>query len=263
MSVHPVTLDGIGTVDVTVNDRGEGRPILLLHGGAGPPSVAAFAPMLADRLRVHVYTPTHPGFGGTPRPDWLSSVPRLAEVYARLLTVLDLRDVVVIGNSIGGWIAAELALVDRGRVRQLVLVDAGGIVVDGHPPVDIFSLSPEELSQLSFHNPAAFRIDPTKMSDQQKAGMAANRVALAVYGGRPSIGDPSLRGRLQKVEVPTLVLWGESDGVYPPEYGRAYAAAIPHAEFQLLPQTGHVPQMETPEALLTAIQKFLEAPAAP
>jgi len=263
MTVHTVALDGIGSVDVTVTDRGEGRPVLLLHGGAGPPSVAAFASLLADRLHVHVYAPTHPGFGGTSRPDWLNSVPRLAAVYARLLAVLDLHDVVVVGNSIGGWIAAELALADRGRVGQLVLVDAGGIVVDGPPPVDIFALSPEELSKLSFHNPAAFRIDPTKMSDQQRAGMAANRVALAVYGGRPSVGDPSLRSRLPKVEVPTLVLWGESDRVYPPDYGRAYAAAIPHAQFQILPQAGHVPQMETPEALLTAIQKFVGTAAAP
>src|SRR4051812_3912336 len=106
-------------------DQGSGRRFLLLHGGGGPLSVAAFAERLATGNRV--ITPTHPGFGGTERPDALRTVRGLAELYATLLDELQLADVTVIGNSLGGWIAAELALLHSPRVSRLILVDAVGI----------------------------------------------------------------------------------------------------------------------------------------
>jgi pimeloyl-ACP methyl ester carboxylesterase len=257
VTTHAVTLDGVGSIDVTVAVRGEGRPAFLLHGGAGPQSVAGLAALLTDRLGLKVYTPTHPGFGGTARPEGLDSVRKLAEVYTRLLAALGLDKVLVIGNSIGGWIAAEMALVGGPRVGQLVLIDAGGIEVAGIPTLDVFSLSPAELSKLSFHDPTKFPINPAAMSDEQRAGMAANRAALAVYAGRPSMVDLTLRGRLKEIKVPTLVVWGESDRVVVPEYGRAYAAAIPGAQFHLIPGAGHLPQIESPEKLLTAIGSFV------
>jgi pimeloyl-ACP methyl ester carboxylesterase len=139
-----------------------------------------------------------------------------------------------------------------------VLVDAVGIEVEGHPVTDIFPLALDELSRLSYHDPAAFRIDPAAMTEAQRAGMAANRAALIVYGGEPTMPDPTLRGRLSQVTLPTLVLWGDSDQIVDPDYGRAFAAAIPGARFQLLPATGHVPQIETPEQLLRAIWDYAD-----
>src|SRR5256885_1185810 len=135
-------------VDVALDEYGHGRPYLLLHGGAGPRSVAGFAQLLADGGDARVLVPTHPGFDGTARPDWLDSSAGLAEVYAGLLDALDLHDVTVIGNSVGGWIAAEMALRGSDRIGRVVLVDAVGIAVDGHPVADVFTLSPAELSQL-------------------------------------------------------------------------------------------------------------------
>jgi pimeloyl-ACP methyl ester carboxylesterase len=114
-------------------------------------------------------------------------------------------------------------------------------------------LSPDELSKLSCHDPAKFGIDPATLTDAQRAGFAANLAALRVYGGEQSMADPTLRGRLASIGVPVLVLWGESDQVIDPDYGRAYAAAIPGARFQLLPGAGHLPQIETPDQLLAAI----------
>ncbi|MCI4324787.1 MAG: alpha/beta hydrolase [Thermoplasmata archaeon] len=259
MTVQSVTVEGAGTVELTVVERGSGRPILLLHGGAGPGSVLGFAQLIADRHGAHVYVPTHPGFGGTPRPPWLTSVPLLARVYAGLIETLAQKDVVVVGNSIGGWIGAELAVSHPGRVGSLVLVDAGGIDVPGQPTVDVFSLSLEEVVRLSWHNPAAFPKSPGPPSDADRAVLVGNRAALAVYGGNPPAADPTLRTRLAGLRVPTLVLWGESDRIVAPEYGRAYAAAIPGAQFHLLPGAGHVPQLETPEALLAAVWPFVEA----
>ena len=244
---------GSASTPLTVTERGQGRAVLLLHGGAGLISVAAFAGLLAEALPARVLTPVHPGFGGTPRPEELNSIGGLAALYEALLEQQDLEDVVVIGNSIGGWIAAELALRHSPRVGQVVLVDAVGIQVEGHPVADPFKLNLNELMALSYFDPAPFRIDLSAIPEPQRAAMAANRVALGVYGGQPSMGDPTLRARLEGVKVPALVLWGEADRVCDVTYGRAYAEAIPNAKFVLLERTGHVPQLETPAALLKAI----------
>jgi pimeloyl-ACP methyl ester carboxylesterase len=263
MATRTLTLSpaGSGQLDITVDDRGEGRPVLLLHGGGGPQMVAGFADLLASEGPARVLTPTHPGFGGTPRPDGLASMAGLAALYRVLLDRLGLDDVTVIGNSIGAWIAAELALLGSARISSLVLADAVGIEVEGHPVADIFPLSMDELARLSYHDPAAFRIDPDAMTEAQRAGLAANRAALAVYGGT-RMADPALRGRLAAIAVPTLVVWGESDRIADPGYGRALAAAIPGARFRLLPGTGHLPQLETPRELLRAVRDFAGAPAA-
>ena len=249
------TLDvaGIGPVELRVEDRGAGRPFLVLHGGAGPQSVAAFAQLLAEKDHNRVLTPTHPGFGGTPRPDGLHSVAGLAALYSALLDDLGLEDVTVIGNSVGGWIAAEMALLDSPRVSALVLLDAVGIEAEGHAVADVSGLSAPEIQGLSFHDPAPFRVDPATIGDAQRAIMAANGRALALYAGSPAMADPTLLGRLGGIAIPTLVLWGESDRIVEPAYGQAYAAAIDGARFEVLPATGHVPQLETPDLVLQKI----------
>jgi pimeloyl-ACP methyl ester carboxylesterase len=260
-ATRTVTVDGIGAVPVTYGGRGTGHPFVLLHGGAGPQSVTGFADQLAEVGPARVITPVHPGFAGTPRPAALSSIASLARLYATLLDELGLADVTVVGNSIGGWIAAEMALAGSARISGVVLVDACGIEVPGHPVADFFSLTLDQVAELSYHDPGPFRIDPAAMSAEQRAAMAGNRGALAVYGGT-AMADPGLRARLGQVSVPTLVVWGDSDRIVDPDYGRAYAAAIPGAQFRLLPATGHVPQIETPDQLLGAIRDFAAPRAA-
>ena len=132
-ATYTVTADAIGPVPVTVTERGEGRPFLLLHGGAGPQSVDGFATLLASSGPARVLTPLHPGFGGSPRPESLDSMPGLARLYVQLLADLGLTGVTVIGNSIGGWIAAEIALLNSPRTSGVILVDAAGLKIDAHP----------------------------------------------------------------------------------------------------------------------------------
>ena len=254
-STHNLTIDGIGPVDVAVSQRGQGHPFLLLHGGAGPQSVSAFADLLAGKEPARVITPTHPGFGGTPRPEALGTVRGLAALYVALLDELDLTDVTVVGNSIGGWVTAEMALLGSARISSIVLVGATGIEGPGHPVTDFFALTLDQVFKLSYHNPEPFFVDPATLPPAVQAVAAGNRAALAVYAGT-SMSDPSLRGRLSAVKVPTLVLSGESDQIVSPDYGRAFAQAVPGALFQLLTETGHVPQIETPEQLLSAIWTF-------
>jgi pimeloyl-ACP methyl ester carboxylesterase len=250
-----VRVTGLGTVEVTFSDHGEGSPFLLLHGGGGPLTLSGFADMLAAEPARSI-TPTHPGFAGTSRPDALNSIRGLAELYVALLDALELQGVTVVGNSMGGWIAAEMALLRSARVSGLVLVDAVGIEVPDNPVVDFFSLTPRQVAEHSYHDPDKFGIDPTKLPPEALAAMAANRAALTLYAGT-AMNDPSLARRLQGVTTRTLVLWGEADRIANAGYGRAFAAAIPGARFQLLEKTGHLPQIEAPAKLLDAIREFV------
>src|ERR1700674_1943472 len=259
-SSHRIPVGGYGTVEVSVTEKGEGHPFLLLHGGGGPLTVSGFADLLAAQRPARVITPTHPGFGGTPRPDSLASVPGLAALYIALLAELDLRDVTVIGNSIGGWIAAEMALLDTNRISSFVLVDAVGIEVPGHPIADFFSLTPRQVAELSYHDPDRFGIDPSQLSPEALNVLAGNRATLTVYAGT-SMKDDGLNERLAGVTTPTLGVWGDSDHIADADYGRAFADAIPGARFQLLRDTGHLPQIETPAQLLDAVWAFAESHA--
>ena len=240
---------------VRFEERGDnGRPILILHGGGGTQTVLSIA---AGLDKAHVLIPTHPGFDGQPRPEWFNSIDDLAFAYLELLERLNLRDVLVIGSSVGGWIASAMALRDTAqRIGGLVLVNGVGIVVDGHPVPDVSTLAPQDLAALSFHNPAAFRIDPSTITPEQIAGRKANTETLYVYDSERLGGDPKLQRRLKYVKIPVLVAWGESDGVADLEYGRIYAESFPNARFEPIPEAGHLPQIEQPERLNDLMRKF-------
>jgi pimeloyl-ACP methyl ester carboxylesterase len=151
-----------------------------------------------------------------------------------------------------------MALLDTSQVRSFVLVDAVGIEVPGHPVADFFSLTPRQLAEFSYHDPDRFGIDPSKLPPDALKVMAGNRAALAVYGGT-SMREGGLEKRLSGVTTPTLVVWGDSDRIVDADYGRAFADSIPGGRFQLLRDTGHLPQIETPGQLLEAIRAFAES----
>jgi pimeloyl-ACP methyl ester carboxylesterase len=241
----------VGGAPVTVYERDCVQPFLLLHGGAGPATVAGFGDLLAARERARVIMPVHPGFDGTPRPDSLASVRDLARLYGRLLDDLELWDVTVIGNSIGGWLAAELALLNSPRISGAILIDAVGADVPGHPVTDVSGLSREQLTALSFYDPARAAPSPGRPGPTPEM-VQANMAALFAYAG-PAMNDPTLLDRLKGLDLPVHVIWGEADGIAGPDYGRALAAAIPGARFTLIPRAGHLPQVEAPEELLGVI----------
>jgi pimeloyl-ACP methyl ester carboxylesterase len=244
-------MPGVGQADVTVRERDRVQPFLLLHGGGGLATVAGFGDLLAARKHARVIMPSHPGFDGTPRPGSLASVAGLARLYAALLDRLDVWDVTVIGNSMGGWVAAELALLNSPRVSGAILINAVGIEVEGHPVTDISGLAPQEVMALSFHDPGRFAPDPGTPGPTPDM-VRANMAALFTYG-RGSMTDPTLLDRLGELDLPVQVVWGEADRIVTPGYGLAYAKAIPMASFTLMPHAGHLPQMEAPEELLGLI----------
>lgn len=260
-SASPVTrtIDLPAGLTVTIQEFGRntaGTGMLVLHGGAGPASVAGLAAAMAEH--AYVIVPTHPGFDGTPRPDATDSVADLAGAYLDLLDLLDLRAVTVIGNSVGGWIAAEAGLRDtRGRIARLILLAATGITPE--PPLEIANpalLGPAKTAELAFFRPE-LRPDPATLSAEQKAAIAANQQALAVYAGDPFCHDPKLRSRLHRVTVPVLVLAGEQDGIAPVLYERALAESFPNATFTPISQAGHFPHIDQPEVVSAAVAAFI------
>ncbi len=228
-------------LELTIDQQGEGRPVLLLHGGGGPPSMGTLPSALSDDFEVTA--PVHPGFGGAPRPEWHDGIDEIALTYLKLLEQRDLRDVLVIGSSIGGWIASEIAVREHQRITGTVLLNAVGISVEGVELADFFSLTPQQLIAYSFHDPAAAP-DPTQLPQAARDIQAANAVTLAVYARDPYMHDPKLPRRLALVPTPVLAIWGESDQIAPEPYGRAYAASFPEGQFEPIRQAGHLPHLE-------------------
>lgn len=244
-------------VGMSMNEQGSGRPILVLHGGGGPGTVAGLVAHLARSHRV--LAPTLPGWNGSPRPGELSSVGAYADAYTRYLAERDLSDVTVIGSSVGAWIAAELALRDGARrLAGIVIINGTGIEVPGHPITNISNFAPPQLAQVAYHDPSTFGAGMPTMTPELLANMRANQETLAAIAGRPHyMFDPTLRARLGEMRTLALVLWGESDRVVTAGYGRAYAAAIPGASFELVAEAGHLPQLEQPTETFRRIDAFL------
>jgi pimeloyl-ACP methyl ester carboxylesterase len=248
--INGLYADGL---QLTADQQGEGRPVLLLHGGGGPPSMGGLPVALSEDFEV--IAPVHPGFAGTPRPDWYTGIDDLALTYLQLLEQRDLHDVLVIGSSVGGWIASEMAVREHGRISGTVLLNAVGIDVEGIELADFFSLTPQELITYAFHDPSAAP-DPAQLPQQARDIQAANAATLAVYAREPYMHDPKLRRRLALVPTPVVAIWGQSDQIAPEAYGRAYAASFSNGRFEPIPQAGHLPHLEQPEQVLRAIHDF-------
>jgi pimeloyl-ACP methyl ester carboxylesterase len=246
-----------------ITESGSGRNVLILHGGGGPATMTLLGAHLAEK--AHVITPTYPGWDGTPRPESLTTVGALAEEIVHYLDEHDVKDVLVIGSSIGGWIAPEVALRDRAhRVSGLVIINGTGVNVPGQPITNVTGFTPPQLAKVAFHDPSKFGAGAPPPTPERLAMMRANAATLAMFSGSGDTYscDPGLLVRLKGIHVPTLVLWGESDHVVTKEYGRAYAAAIPNARFETVADAGHLPWLEQPEATFRVLDPFVAATAA-
>lgn len=241
---------------LTLTEAGTGRPVLILHGGGGPFTVAPIADHLAETM--HTITPTLPGWNGTERPDWFNGMDDLALAYLHYLEDNDLRDVLVIGSSLGGWIASEMAFRDgAGRITGLLLVDAGGVLVEGEPIRDFFALDARGVAEYSFHDADRFYRDPATIPAEQLAAQKANMATMRVVAGDPYMHDPKLLRRLDRVQIPALVIWGESDRIFTPGYGAAYANALGNAHLEIVEKAGHLPQIEQPAATMALIDTYI------
>jgi pimeloyl-ACP methyl ester carboxylesterase len=255
MPVHWSTI-ALPGVDLSVVRQGQGTPLLLLHGGDGPQSQLPFF----ARLSAHfdIIAPIHPGFAGSPIPEHFDDLEDLVYLYLDLLEVLNLHQVSLLGFSMGGWVAAEIAVRNTSRLARLLLVDAVGIKPGERSTrdiTDIFGLPQSEVARVLLHNPANGPNLAT-MADEQLTTLATDRIAHAMYTWDPYMHNPKLRYRLHRINVPTLLLWGASDRVVPVTYAQAYQRLIPGARLEVIAEAGHLPHVEQPEALLQHIVSF-------
>jgi pimeloyl-ACP methyl ester carboxylesterase len=251
-----LTVQGI---ELEVVRRGRGRPILALHGFDTIDPEAAFLDLLGRHGEI--IAPSSPGFGHSPRPKDFDTVYDLVHLYLEVLEMLPGEKVTLLGFSFGGWLAAEVAAACSHRLDKLVLVDPLGIKISGpdSPDIlDIFNRSPEEVRRRSWHDPDRFAPDFNQMSDEALVVYARNREALCLYAWHPYMYNSQLPRWLGRITVPTLMVWGASDGVVAPDYGRAYSRLIQNSRFALIERAGHHPEIEQPEAFVERVAAFLE-----
>ena len=248
----------IGDVQIELERRGKGKPILLLPSEEGLETEAPFVDELARKFEVII--PQAPGYGRSNRPDWITNMDDIAYIYLDLIEKLGLKKVTLMGFSLGGWIAAELATKDDSSIAKLVLVDAYGIKVGGPYDRDIFDIwleHPKKVMERKWFDVEKGKRDFPSMPEEKLAIIARNIETTARFCWEPYMHNPKLKHRLHRIQVPTLVVWGQKDGIVAPEYGKAYSKAIKGAKFAAIAKAGHYPQLEQPEAFMKAISGFV------
>lgn len=255
-----MSIIALAGVELEMWESGDGPPLLFLHGAGGFRAEDEFVGLLGRHRRL--IAPSHPGFGASPLPDWIDRPADIAHIYLSLLDRLAGAPIDVIGCSLGGWIAAELASMAPERFRKLVLVGPVGVKLGGRDTLDvpdIFAMPAAAVETLLYHDPARHRPDPAKLTDHQLAIMLRNRETTALLTWEPFMHDPKLRHRLHRARCPTLFLRGASDGLVSPSYLQGYAALLPDARTHAIPSAGHLPQQEQPAAFVAAVMSFLDA----
>jgi pimeloyl-ACP methyl ester carboxylesterase len=251
-----IALQGI---ELHVQRQGAGPPLLMLHGGDGPQGHWPFFQRLTERFEV--IAPTHPGFAGSPLPEHFDDLEDLVYLYLDFMDALDLRDTVLMGFSMGGWAAAEIAVRTTQRLSHLILVDAVGIKPGDRETrdiADIFGMPDAEVARLLYHDPSRAP-HLSQLTEAQSATLAANRIAHAFYTWDPYMHNPKLRYRLHRIDVPALLIWGANDGLVSAAYAEAYRQLIPGARLVVIPEAGHLPQVEQPERFVEHVLSFLAA----
>ena len=248
----------LGGLKIEVERRGTGPRLLLLHGEEALESEPGFADELARSHEVII--PSPPGYGASERPLWMTRPGDISYVLLDLVEHYGLRGVPVIGCSLGGWLAAEMATKDDSWIGRLVLVAPYGIKLGGPTDrdiADIWLMHPDKVAALKWHDIGKGKRDFKSMSDEKLAVIARNVETTARFCWEPYMHNPKLRHRLHRIKVPTLLVWGENDGIVKPEYGKGYAALIPGARFASIAKAGHLPHLEQPEAFMKVLKGFL------
>jgi pimeloyl-ACP methyl ester carboxylesterase len=237
---------------------GSGNPLLVLHGASG---AGSWLPYMADLAARHdVIVPEHPGFGASDTPDWLDTIHDLANFYLDFLDQLDLTRVDLVGFSLGGWIAAELAVRNTRRLASLTLVAAAGIHVKGVEQIDPFLRTDEQRIRDFFHDPrrADEMVERLLRPELEDIGLK-NRTTTAKLVWQPRGYDPHLHKWLHRIDVPTLLVWGANDRLFPKDYAFAYQRLIAGSKVAIIPDCGHLPQVEQRQAFIAALEGFLDS----
>jgi pimeloyl-ACP methyl ester carboxylesterase len=238
---------------------GSGAPILVLHGAGGNPGWLPYHRALAQQYTV--YAPSHPGYDHSGRPDWISSMHDMAHFYRQCIEALGLAPVHLMGFSMGGWLAAELAAMCPPYLKSLTLVDAAGLKPQVGEIAEILMVSQDVVKKLRFYDPAQVPDYETLLNRQltpaEQEMQWRNREMTSRLCWKPYFHNPHLSAYLRGVKTPALIVWGKQDAIIPVNCGELYRQALANAALHVIDRCGHSPALEKPQEFLTAVRAFL------
>ena len=249
----------VGGIDVHTLIGGSGPPLLVLHGAGGNRGWRRWMAQVGERFTI--YAPTHPGFGRSGDAEWMEGIDDLARFYLWFLDTVKLPRAHVLGHSIGGWTAAELATMNPGVVDRLVLVAPAGLKPETGEILDVFFYPPAELLTYTVHDPATVPEwaelygQPPTPAELEIA--TRNREMTARLTWKPYMFNPRLDRFLPRVTAPALIVWGREDQIVPAICGEQYRRALPQATLSVLDKCGHLPPIERPDEFATLVLDFL------
>ncbi len=236
---------------------GKGASMLYLHGAAG---AAAWLPFM-EKLSQHfdLIVPEHPSFGVSDTPEWLDSVGDLAFFYLDFIKQLGLKDIHLMGSSLGGWTALELAIRSTHDLRTLTVTCPVGLRIPDVPVGDMFLWNPEQRARNLVHDQRlADQMLAVQPSEAEADVLMKNHYALARLAWQPRFFNPDLEKWLHRIDVPTHIVWGREDKLVPVAYAQAFAKLIPNARVTIIPDCGHVPHLEKTDDFVRIAAAFCQ-----
>ena len=244
----------VAGIKTQVFTGGSGAPLIVLHGGEGNQGWTPYHEALSQHFAVHV--PSHPGYNGTERPGWVNAVTDVAHFYLGLMEALRLEQASLIGFSLGGWIAAEIAAMCPSKLKGMVLVDAVGVRPRVGEITEVLMVSPQQVQDLVYYDMSKAR-DFDNLTQEERDVLWRNREMTSRLAWRPYMHNPNLPEYLKLIRVPSLIVWGRHDGIVPLNCGEIYHEVLQGSILHIIEECGHIPQVEKPQELLEVTLDFL------
>lgn len=251
----------VGDLKINIRRGGNGRQLLFLHGAGGVLEWTPFFDDLAQDTALCV--PDHPGFGKSDDPEWIRNIADLAMYYLDFLDEAGSAEGFdVVGHSLGGWIAAEIAVRNAAKIRSLTLIAPAGLRVKGLPMGDPFIWNEEESAKNHFYSEALQqRRLAAQPSEEAMDEMIRNKFSFAKHAWHPRLFNPDLAKWLHRIKVPTQIIWGRDDKLLPAPYAKAWQAGITGSKVNIIEECGHSATVEKGVEIAAQIRKFLGVPA--
>ena len=248
----------VSGTEVQMFSGGSGPPLLYLHGAGGNSGWQPYHEALAQTHTV--YAPSMPGFNGTARPQWISTIPDVAHFNLQMVQDLKLEQYVLMGSSMGGWLAAEMAAMSYQNLKGLVLIGAAGIRPQEGEIAEIFMVSAQTRASLRFYDTSQvpnYERYSGELTTEEALVDHANREMASRLCWKPYLHNPSLPYYLSTVDTPTLIVWGRQDAIIPVGCGELYRQALSNSTLKVIDNCGHSPQIEKPQEFASAVTEFL------
>jgi pimeloyl-ACP methyl ester carboxylesterase len=242
--------------DALLRRAGSGPTVLFLHGAGGVPGWLPFFDKLSDR--VDLLVPDHPSYGRSPTPDWLDELGDLAYYYLDYIDDLKLKDVHIVGHSMGGWLAMEIAIRSQQHIKSLTLMSSVGVRIKGNPVANLFIMTPEQLVRSLYADPKLIEQELARTPTPEDIDrMVIARTSSARLAWSPRFFNPKLSKWLHRIKVPTQIVWGAEDKIVSAAYADELQRLIPHATKIVFPNAGHIPFAERLDDVTTAVSNFV------